>query len=165
MQTHYHDERCMKDQDGKDPMRVLENTIDIDATPDEVWDVLTDFEEYEAWNPFIRSITGPAEEGERLAITLTPPGGRSIVMKPTVRAADRGRRFAWLGHLGVPWIFDGEHEFLMAPSSNGTTVFTQRETFRGVLVPFVGSLLRKTEAGFGVMNVALKQRVEAGVRS
>lgn len=143
-------------------MRVLEKTIDIDATPDEVWEVLIDFGEYEAWNPFITSITGPAEPGERLAVALTPPGGRTMVMKPTVRAADRSRRFAWLGRLGVPWIFDGEHEFLMEPGAQGTTVFTQRETFRGALVPFVRGVLRKTEAGFEVMNVALKRRVEAG---
>jgi hypothetical protein len=142
-------------------MRVLEKTIAIDATPDKVWDVLTDFAEYEKWNPFITSITGPAEKGGRLAVSLTPPGGRTIVMKPTVRAVDPNHRFAWLGRLGVPWIFDGEHEFLMEPASDGTTVFTQRETFRGALVPFVGGVLEKTAAGFEAMNVALKQRVEA----
>jgi hypothetical protein len=146
-------------------MRVLENTVDIAATPDQVWDVLTDFAEYEEWNPFITSITGPPDLGGRLAVSLTPPGGRTIVMKPTVRAVDPNRRFAWLGRLGVPWVFDGTHEFLMEPRSDGTTVFTQRETFRGALVPFVGGVLRKTEAGFGLMNVALKQRVEDGPKS
>jgi hypothetical protein len=142
-------------------MRVLERTIAIDATPDQVWDVLTDFAAYGEWNPFITSITGPADPGARLAVALTPPGGRTITMKPRVRAADRSRRFAWLGRLGVPWVFDGAHEFLLAPGADGTTVFTQRETFRGALVPFVGSVLRKTEAGFELMNTALKQRVEA----
>jgi hypothetical protein len=143
-------------------MRVLEKTIDIQGTPDKVWEVLTDFAEYDEWNPFITSIAGAAEPGARLAVALTPPGGRTIVMKPTVRAADRSRRFAWLGRLGVPWVFDGAHEFLMEPGADGSTVFTQRETFRGALVPFVRGVLRKTEAGFEMMNVALKQRVEAG---
>ena len=46
----------------------------------------------------------------------------------------------------------------MEPGADGSTVFTQRETFRGALVPFVGGVLRKTEAGFEVMNVALKQQ-------
>ena len=101
-------------------MRVLEKTIDIQATPDEVWEVLTDFAEYDEWNPFITSIAGAAEPGARLAVALTPPGGRTIVMKPTVRAADRSRRFAWLGRLGVPWVFDGAHEFLMEPGADGT---------------------------------------------
>ncbi len=141
-------------------MRVLEKTIEIDATPDEVWDVLTDFADYEEWNPFVTSITGPAVAGARLAVVLAPPGGRSISMKPTVRAAEASRRLAWLGHLGVPGIFDGAHEFLIEPGADGTTVFTQRETFRGALVPFVGGVLDTTAAGFDLMNQALKDRVE-----
>ena len=32
-------------------MRVLEKTIEIDATPDEVWAVLTDFADYERVEP------------------------------------------------------------------------------------------------------------------
>jgi uncharacterized protein YndB with AHSA1/START domain len=43
-------------------MRVLEKTIEIDATPDEVWAVLTDFDDYDKWNPFVTSISGPAEK-------------------------------------------------------------------------------------------------------
>jgi hypothetical protein len=142
-------------------MRVLEKTMVIDATPDAIWDVLTDFAAYGEWNPFITSITGVAEPGARLAVALTPPGGRTITLEPKVRAADPSRRFAWLGRLGVPWVFDGAHEFLLEPGSDGTTVFTQRETFRGALVPFVGGVLTRTEAGFELMNVALQQRVEA----
>jgi len=141
-------------------MRVLEKTIAIDATPDEVWAVLVDFDDYGDWNPFVTSIAGPAEAGERLTVVLAPPGGRAITMKPTVRAAEASRRFAWLGHLGVPGIFDGAHEFLIERGADGTTEFTQRETFRGALVPFAGSVLRKTAAGFELMNEALKRRVE-----
>ena len=142
-------------------MRVLEKTIGIDATPDQVWAVLTDFDHYGDWTPFVTSISGPLETGARLAVVLAPPGGRAITMKPTVRAAEASRRFAWLGHLGVPGIFDGAHEFLIEPGAGGTTVFTQRETFRGALVPFVGGVLKKTEAGFELMNRALKDRAEA----
>ena len=145
-------------------MRVLERTVVIEATPDEVWDVLTDFAAYGEWNPFIASITGVAEPGGRLVVALTPPGGRAVTMKPKVRAVDRARRFAWLGRLGVPWVFDGAHEFLMLPGADGTTVFTQRETFRGVLVPFVPGVLTRTEAGFELMNGALARRVEARPR-
>lgn len=142
-------------------MRVLETTIDIAAPADEVWGVLTDFAGYPEWNPFITSIAGSPEPGQRLAVDLSPPGGRTIRMKPQVRVREENRRFTWLGHLGVPHIFDGEHEFVIEPTAAGTTVFTQRETFRGALVPFTGRLLAQTKTGFDAMNVALKQRVEA----
>lgn len=142
-------------------MRVLETHIDIDAAPEEVWSVLTDFDHYGEWNPFITRIEGPVVIGERLSVTIAPPGGRAIRMGPKVRAADTNRHFAWLGHLGVPRVFDGAHEFVIEPTATGGTAFTQRETFRGVLVPFVGRMLARTRDGFVAMNHALKQRAEA----
>jgi hypothetical protein len=36
----------------------------------------------------------------------------------------------------------------------------QSERFTGVLVPFVGGILRKTEEGFRRMNAELKARAE-----
>jgi hypothetical protein len=145
-------------------MRQLETSVHIDATPDEVWRVLTDFDRYGEWNPFITSIEGPVEVGARLSVSLTPPGGRTIRMKPTVRVVQPGRRLRWLGHLGVPGIFDGEHEFVVEPAEppdERGALFTQRETFRGAMVPFVGRILERTRRGFEAMNRALKERVEA----
>jgi hypothetical protein len=144
-------------------MRQLETSVHIDAAADAVWDVLTDFDRYPEWNPFITSIAGALAAGARLSVSLAPPGGRTVAMKPTVRAVEPGRRLAWLGHLGVPGIFDGEHEFVVEPGGGGA-IFTQRETFRGALVPFVGRLLERTRTGFEAMNAALKKRVEGASR-
>jgi uncharacterized protein YndB with AHSA1/START domain len=36
--------------------------IEIDASPSQVWQVLTDFEKYPTWNPFIKKISGIAAE-------------------------------------------------------------------------------------------------------
>ena len=41
---------------------------EIDASPEDVWQVLTDFDAYPEWNPFIRSIQGNPEVGSRLSI-------------------------------------------------------------------------------------------------
>jgi hypothetical protein len=45
--------------------------------------------------------------------------------------------------------------------SEGRSRFTQHERSSGILVPFVGGMLRDTAAGFELMNAALKARVEA----
>jgi hypothetical protein len=141
-------------------MRQLDTSVHIDATPEEVWEVFADFDRYPEWNPFITAIAGPLQDGARLSVSLAPPGGRAIRMKPAVRAVEAGRRLRWLGHLGVPGIFDGEHEFVVE-ARDGGSVFTQRETFTGVLVPFFGRVLERTRSGFEAMNHALKERVEA----
>ncbi|MFC6826934.1 SRPBCC family protein [Halopelagius fulvigenes] len=143
-------------------MRELVTTIAIDAAPDRVWEVLTDFECYSEWNPFMR-ITGRANEGARIAVELYPPEGRGAAFRPTVTASEYGREFRWVGHLGVPGLFDGEHRFVLEPDADGErTTLTHAETFRGVLS---GVLFRavgdNTEAGFRQMNEALKARAES----
>ena len=138
-------------------MRVLETHIDIDASAEAIWDVLTDFPAFAEWNPFITSIDGSATPGTRLEVRLQPPDGKAMTFKPTVEASEPNRRFAWLGHLGVPHIFDGAHEFILEPNGHGGTSFTQRETFRGVLVPLVGSVrssCRYSAASWSARNAA-----------
>src|SRR5436190_8591396 len=71
--------------------RVLEHTIDIHATPEQVWEALTGFDAYAGWNPFMRSVSGAPQVGSKLRIELVPPDGRPIVVSPSVVVADPGR--------------------------------------------------------------------------
>ncbi|MFM2360786.1 MAG: hypothetical protein RLY16_2779, partial [Bacteroidota bacterium] len=36
----------------------IKTTIEIHASPARVWEVLTNFDEYPNWNPFIKSLKG-----------------------------------------------------------------------------------------------------------
>jgi hypothetical protein len=138
----------------------LHSTIDIDASPEQVWAVLTDLGRWSEWNPFLTSASGEVAEGSRLRIRFSPPGGRSITMRPRVTAVEPGRTFEWLGHVGVPGIFDGRHRFELRPTGAGTTL-TQAESFGGYLVRLMArSLDAQTAAGFAEMNKALKRRAE-----
>lgn len=84
-----------------------------------------------------------------------------MTFKPTVTRVVPQKEFRWLGRLMFPRLFDGEHIFEIFSSGDGSVRFVQRETFRGVLVPFLwGKLDTDTRAGFEEMNVALKHRVE-----
>jgi hypothetical protein len=141
--------------------RTISHTIEIDAAPEAVWRELADTGAYAAWNPFIRSLEGELEEGTRLRVEITPPGGRPMTFRPTVRAARPGRELRWLGHLLVAGLFDGEHSFQIEPLGAGRSRFTQAERFSGLLVRPFGGGLAKTERGFEAMNRALKARVES----
>ena len=88
-------------------LRELRSEIEIDAPPEHVWAVLTDFDAYPEWNPFIRRISGELREGARLEVRIEPPGARATTFKPTVRAVERNRELRWLGRLLAPGIFDG----------------------------------------------------------
>ena len=137
---------------------------DIDATPAQVWDVLTDFSAFHDWNPFIFDADGRAEVGVRLTLRMRPEGGRPLTLRPTVLEAETGRRLRWRGKLGVRGILDADHRFTLEVIDDGVRL-RQEETFSGVLVPFVArSLDRGTLPAFAAMNEALKQRVEQALR-
>lgn len=142
----------------------LHTEVEIDATPEAVWQVLTDLDRYPEWNPFIVSAVGRAEVGERLTNRMQPPGGKGITFKPTVTVVEPAATFEWLGRLGLPGIFDGRHRFDLAPSENGGTLVMHSERLDGLLVRVMRkSLDTQTVAGFEAMNAALKARVEATV--
>jgi hypothetical protein len=141
-------------------MKEIRTEVEIDAPAERVWEVLTDVAAYDAWNPFIRHLEGELREGTRLRVTMAPPGGRAMTFTPSITDLQPGRRLAWLGHLGIRGIFDGEHIHEVEELEPSRTRYVQRERFTGVLVPFVGGMLRKTEEGFRRMNVELKGRSE-----
>jgi hypothetical protein len=142
------------------PSRLHAETA-IHASPERVWDVLTDFAAYPEWNPFIPRITGSLETGSRLDVQLQPPGGRGVRMRPTVQAAAPPRELRWLGHLGIPGLFDGEHRFRIEAVGTDRVRFVQEERFTGLLAPLVLHFVeRGTRQGFEAMNQALKARAE-----
>src|SRR3954470_23034947 len=99
--------------------RTIEHSIDIPATPAEVWAVLTATELYAEWNPFMPRLTGDLAVGERLTVTIRPTK-RSMTFRPTVVALEPGRLIRWQGRLGVRGVFDGEHELLVEPRPGST---------------------------------------------
>jgi hypothetical protein len=141
-------------------VRELRADIDIDATPERVWEVLADFPAYPEWNPFITSIAGRPEPGSTLEVRIAPPGAQARTFKPRVLVAEPGRELRWLGRVLTAGIFDGEHRLRIEPIDDSRVHFVQAERFRGVLVPLFGSTLEKTARGFTAMNEALKRRAE-----
>lgn len=133
----------------------IETSLDVPATPREVWAVLTDFASYPEWNPFITVADGNWEEGSRVNVTA---GGMKF--SPEVLRFTPNEELRWKGKLLMPGIFDGEHYFLLSDGPDGTTHLRHGEIFTGVLTLVTKSLLyEKTKAGFVTMNEALARRV------
>ncbi len=139
----------------------IKTEIVIKATPETIWAILTDFQKYPEWNPFIKSISGEAVVGKKIVAKITPPGTKGSTFHPKVLAFATNKEFRWLGHFLFPGLFDGEHKFELIDNGDGTTTFIQSEKFKGVLVGLFKKMLdHNTVDGFNQMNRKLKELAE-----
>jgi hypothetical protein len=136
----------------------IETRIETNASPEEVWAVLMDFESYPDWNPMIVRLQGEARVGSRLRNTISIKAGRRMTFRPTVVECEPNRRFGWIGKLGPGGLFDGHHQFELEPNDSGTT-FIHSEEFQGLLPPLLGGVLRDTHKAVLAMNEALVAEV------
>lgn len=140
---------------------VLETWIDIDATPQRVWEVLVNFRDWERWNAFIPSVEGIVAEGNSIRIRVAPPGLKPMYFKPKVCRVRPLREIRWGGSF-LWFVYRGDHTFLLEPLAGEKTRMRQIERFRGPLVLLMGGMMKNTEEGYHQMNQALKQEAESG---
>lgn len=135
---------------------VFTTEVDINATVDEVWDVLTDFDNYGEWSNF-SSVDGTAQVGQKLRMRM--PGFR---FTSTVATATPGEELRWVAKIFTEGFFFGQHSFVLGDGPDGTTRVTNTEEFSGALAsPFKGVFARSDRTGgYTEFNRALKQRVE-----
>lgn len=143
-------------------MKQIRTQIPVDASAEAVWNVLTDLEAFPQWNPFITRASGELREGGSLEIYMEPPGGKVMGFKTRLMAVEPNRELRWVGVFLHKTLFTGQHYFLIEPRGEGQVTFVHGELFGGLMVPFLGGMLRKVEQGFEEMNRALKTKVEDG---
>lgn len=142
-------------------MKELNNEVEINASAERVWHLLTDFARFPQWNPFIQRASGEPTIGARLEVTIQPSGTPGRIVRPTVLKAEPNRELRWLGRWRIPGLLDAEHIFTIEPLGADRVRFTQREIFTGLLAPFRARQGNTdTRRGFREMNQALKARAE-----
>ena len=138
----------------------IKTEIIINASKEKVWQVLTDFDKYPAWNPFIVSIKGELKVSSRLVNTLES-GSKKNIFKPKVLSVVPNQYFDRLGKLFIAGLFDGQHYFEIDELSPNQVKFTQGEHFSGILSSYILKRIgNETRNNFIRMNGALKARAE-----
>ncbi|MEI8393797.1 MAG: SRPBCC domain-containing protein [Rhodospirillaceae bacterium] len=139
----------------------LETCIDIAASAERTWDVLTDFPAYPGWNPFIIMIEGKLKPGASLVLKLSLPGKPAMTFKPQLTTVNPPRELRWVGQVLAPGLLDGAHGFEIESTGPDRCRLHHVEDFSGVLLPlFIPALQEATRGGFEAMNRALKARAE-----
>jgi hypothetical protein len=141
-------------------MREIYTEIMINSSAKLVWDILTDFDNFPKWNPFMKQISGELREGSRIQVLIKPYNSRDITYKPTILDLKHEEKIKWLGNTWIPHLFDSEHSLILKKIDENRILFVQKEKFSGILVPILIGLLKNTEISFKMMNEALKKEAE-----
>lgn len=147
----------------------LQSSIEINASPAEVWQVLTDFKNYPHWSQFVQKIAREkkdaktVKEGEYLQITVKSPNEEPMDFNPQVLVYDEAKELRWKGNIaGMNFLFSGEHYFMLEQTANNKTLLIHGELFDGMLLPLLKErLFENTPAGFELFNLAIKRQAES----
>lgn len=142
-------------------MKTIETNIVIDSTPEKIWDVLTNFEEYELWNPFMTRVVGNASLGSKIEVNIKTISGKNRSYYPIITKCETNKELRWKGKSFLPGVFDGERVFVLEKADDDKVSFSHKEIFSGLGVKLVGNKLDENlREGFVRMNEALKVRAE-----
>ena len=141
-------------------MKELRTQIIIDASPEKVWQVLTDLDKYPEWNPFVCHAIGKAEIGRTVDIDFQSDS-TGMKLHCTVVRLQPNRELSWTYHAMHPILFRGEHIFTIEPLGENRVRFINREEFNGLLVfTQAKDIDTNTKRGFEAMDKALKACAE-----
>jgi hypothetical protein len=146
----------------KDQTNSVFTQIEINATPEQVWSVLTDWKKLKEWSSsFVGISVDQMVKGERFMVYFKNPlNGKIIEFERMCTAYDEGSLFSWSGEF-TAGVTDN-HIHLLEPTENGTTLFKQEDGIHGKHSKLLNLLGRKhMKSMYEKFDRELKERVES----
>jgi hypothetical protein len=128
----------------------------IQATPEKIWALLTDAAGFPRWNSTVTSIEGEIAEGRTLKLKVPSAPGR--VFKPRVSGVDPRRSMVWSD--GMAPMFKGVRTFKLTSTADGSTEFSMKEEFSGLMLPLIKGSLPDFAPVFEAYALDLKRAAE-----
>jgi hypothetical protein len=141
------------------PSKTLSREITIDASRKRVWQMLTDLEAYEQWNPYLTRARGEARAGSTIELRIEPPGGEIVDARAEVLIVRPKRKLEWQRRRYVPGVLDLESTFRLFWLGPERVRVVYDGRYEGLLAPFEDDAA--TARGVARMLDALKRRAEA----
>jgi len=129
--------------------------VDIRASAQVVWRLLTDAQGFPRWNSTVSRIDGDIRDGERIRLHVP---GTSRTFTPKVSAVVPAQRMTWSD--GFEPLFKGIRTFELTPGPDGSTMFSMRERFSGLVFALVKGTLPDFRPIFEAYASDLKREAE-----
>lgn len=132
-------------------------SINISASPETIWELLSDTSKISDWNSTIISLSGEIALNQTINLKSTAAPERTFNLKVTTLNAPH--KMVWED--GVAPMFKGVRTYTLTANDDGTTDFAMRENFSGVMLPMIKSSLPDFRPSFEQFASDLKQASEA----
>ncbi|BBM84561.1 SRPBCC domain-containing protein [Candidatus Uabimicrobium amorphum] len=129
----------------------------IQASPEKIWRILTNIDDYPNWNPGVNKIEGSLKPGKKIKIFAKISPNRAFPAKVTT--LEPCKKMIWTGGAPLKFMFKGERTFTLVPQENGITKFDMQEVFSGVMSPLIP--IPDLTPSFQEFAEALKVKAEA----
>jgi hypothetical protein len=137
----------------------VQTQITINTTAEKAWKVLTDFEKYPEWHPYISKIEGNLKKKSKIKVTYKKNNHEEGVFSAYIVENEANKNLSWGGSLG--FIFRAKHYYMIEPVGNDSIRFTQGEYWKGIFGGMYGKKIYKdTTRKFELMNRKLKEILE-----
>ncbi len=132
---------------------------DLNATPEQAWELIGDFSTYPGWNPIAPKLKGKAKAGSRaLGLLCLGPRWMKVPFWPRISTADANRELRWKG--GVALLFVADHRMII-DDDGAKTRMVHKEHLSGLLVlPLQPVLKVMTNGIYRRYDRALNQAVK-----
>lgn len=132
-------------------------SINISASPETIWELLSDTSKISDWNSTIISLSGEIALNQTINLKSTAAPERTFNLKVTTLNAPH--KMVWED--GMAPMFKGVWTYTLTANDDGTTDFAMRENFSGVMLPMIKSSLPDFRPSFEQFASDLKQASEA----
>jgi hypothetical protein len=132
-------------------------TAEIAATPERIWQLLTDAGDMVRWNSTLTSTAGSIGPGG--TVRMEVPEAPGTVFEIEVTTFTPPREMVWTQ--GNPIMFRGVRTYRLTPLTAGTTKFEMIEVFSGLVLPMAASRLPDFKPIFERYAADLKSEAES----
>ncbi|WNJ18335.1 SRPBCC family protein [Pontibacter sp. G13] len=108
-------------------------SVSVPVSPDQVWKLLTNLDQVQAWNKILVPKEGQLIEGQEITYDFHDIEKSSSEIKARVQRLIPNQEIQQSG--GMPGILTFHHRYILTPEAGGTRVEI-REEYRGIMVPF-----------------------------
>jgi hypothetical protein len=138
-------------------MKEFSVKINIKASPERIWEILTDASRWLEWNTTINRIEGKIAPGEKVTVYSKVSPGRAFPLR--VSEFNPSKRMVWSD--GSPIFFRGERSYNLNLQGDGSVNFEMREVFTGLMAGLITRTIPDLQPSFLEFAAALKNRAES----